>query len=72
MSYVIPLGSCTLHAISKSNFDGFVQQSHTVTDVDDAPAPSQWQCTLNKNLHQYLVEETAGQMDNDKSELLKL
>jgi len=44
----------------------------TVTDLDITSAPPKRQRTLNKNLHQYFVEETTGQKDNDKPELQRL
>lgn len=50
----------------------FTELWDTVTDSDVTPAPSKWQRTANKNLYQYLVEETTGQKDNDKTELLRL
>ncbi|KAF4110466.1 hypothetical protein G5714_007497 [Onychostoma macrolepis] len=50
----------------------FTELRDTVTDSDVNPAPSKRQRTANKNLHQYLVEETTGQKNNDKTELLRL
>lgn len=50
----------------------FTELWDAVTDLDVNSAPSKRQRTVNKNLHQYFVEETTGQKDNDKPELRRL